>query len=238
MGIRDFLYNSSIFEDIKIQKIRDEWVIEKLNLLSDDSMLLDAGCGSQRYRKYCQRMQYFGQDIAEYTTDTKVTIEKSIGDNLGYSFGPLDYVCSFDNIPVKDNTFDAILCTEVFEHSLNPQLAIPEFYRILKPGGQLILTVPRTTIRHMDPYYYYSGFSDNWLNMQLKENKFVIKELSPVSDYYRVVALELARIMSSHNIFSKLFLSLPFLYLMSLPKTKISVSTQCYGYHVCAEKLK
>ena len=238
MKIRQILYRSKFFEGIKIQKMRDNWVINQLSNLVQGSTILDAGCGSQRYRKFCADLQYYGQDIAEYKNDKQGTLENSIGTENGYKFGKLDFVCSFESIPVDDGTFDTVLCTEVFEHSLNPQNALPEFYRILKPGGQLILTVPRTTIRHMDPYYYYSGFSDNWLQEQLAEAGLQITELTPVSDYYRMVALELARIMSLRGILSKLMLLFPFLYLMLLPKSKISVSTQCYGYHVCAIKPK
>ena len=35
-----------------------------------------------------------------------------------------------------------MVCTEVLEHTLNPFAAIKEIYRILKPSGVLLLTVP------------------------------------------------------------------------------------------------
>ncbi len=39
-----------------------------------------------------------------------------------------------------DGTFDTILCTEVLEHLHSPHVAIDEMYRVLKPGGAVILT--------------------------------------------------------------------------------------------------
>lgn len=38
--------------------------------------------------------------------------------------------------------FDIIVCTEVLEHTLNPFKAIEEIYRLLKPSGILLLSVP------------------------------------------------------------------------------------------------
>jgi len=38
--------------------------------------------------------------------------------------------------------FDIIVCTEVLEHTLDPFSAVKEIYRLLKPGGILILSVP------------------------------------------------------------------------------------------------
>lgn len=236
MKLRQMLYDTNLFESIKIQKLRDKWVIEKISQLRSGARLIDAGCGSQRYRKYCNDLVYTGQDIGEYSDDVTRTVEASIGSMTGYEFGKLDIVSDIVNIPVEDETFDAILCTEVFEHIADPVRAVQEFSRILAPGGVLILTAPRSTIRHMDPYYYYSGFSDNWFHYHLKEN-FEIIEIVPVADYYRLLALELARVMATKNLIAKIALALPFLYLMAQKKTKESIATQCYGYHVLARKL-
>jgi SAM-dependent methyltransferase len=42
----------------------------------------------------------------------------------------------------EDNTFDCVLCCEVLEHLYDPIPAIREAYRVLKPGGRYIITVP------------------------------------------------------------------------------------------------
>jgi len=42
----------------------------------------------------------------------------------------------------KDNSFDIVISTEVFEHIPHPYKAFKEVYRILKPGGAHVFTVP------------------------------------------------------------------------------------------------
>jgi SAM-dependent methyltransferase len=45
-------------------------------------------------------------------------------------------------LPYPSETFDFITCIEGLEHLENPFNAIREFYRILKPGGKVIVSVP------------------------------------------------------------------------------------------------
>lgn len=45
-------------------------------------------------------------------------------------------------LPYGDQEFDYITCVEGLEHIENPQQAIREFRRLLRPGGHLIVTVP------------------------------------------------------------------------------------------------
>ena len=45
-------------------------------------------------------------------------------------------------LPFDDRAFDYLTCLEGLEHIENPQQAIREFTRVLKPGGHLIVSVP------------------------------------------------------------------------------------------------
>lgn len=45
-------------------------------------------------------------------------------------------------LPFPDASFDAVLCTEVIEHTTDPRRAVAELCRVLRPGGALALTVP------------------------------------------------------------------------------------------------
>lgn len=55
------------------------------------------------------------------------------------------------HIPVESDYFDTILCIAVLEHVENPEEVVPELYRVLKPGGHLILEVPFLQPEHKVP---------------------------------------------------------------------------------------
>ena len=74
-------------------------------------------------------------------------------------YSNLDIVSDITSIPVSDNTFDVIMCIEVFEHLPNPIDALVELNRVLKPGGKLILTAPFASLTHYSPYHYATGFN-------------------------------------------------------------------------------
>ena len=218
---------------------RTDWIKAKLKNLSTNSSILDAGCGSQQFRKFCNHLNYKGQDFGKYISDEKKMLgaeDGGLGRNGGYKYDKLDYVGDLWNIDEDDASFDAILCTEVFEHIPYPIDALKEFSRLLRPGGTLILTAPNNCLRHMDPFFFYTGFSDRWYEKFLVENEFEIEEIQPVGDYYSWLSVEMARTIVTHNLITKLILFPAFLYFYYKKKTKNSVDTLCSGYHVLAKK--
>lgn len=46
------------------------------------------------------------------------------------------------HLPFAENTFDCIVACEIMEHTYNPQLFVNALYKVLKPGGTLIITTP------------------------------------------------------------------------------------------------
>lgn len=73
--------------------------------------------------------------------------------NLDPRYQP-DYLCSAENIPVEDETFNTVLVFEVLEHLEKPDIAMDEVVRILKPGGRLFLSVPFMYRHHRNPVDY------------------------------------------------------------------------------------
>lgn len=60
-----------------------------------------------------------------------------------------------EKLPVDDDSFDHVLCTEVLEHVSDPAVFLTELKRVLRRGGTLILTVPWAARLHHLPHDYY-----------------------------------------------------------------------------------
>lgn len=216
---------------------RRKFVAQQLKNLPEGNLILDAGCGSQQYRPLCSHLNYRGQDFGQYTTDTSSGFTSDMGGSDGYKYGNLDYVGDIWRINEQDQTFDAILCTEVFEHIPFPNETLKEFSRLLKPGGKLILTLPSNCLRHMDPYYFYSGFSNNYLSKFITENSMKIEIIEIIGDYYSWIAVELARTMKNHSLLSAILIAPTFLWFFLRKPSHKSKTTLCMGYHVVASKI-
>lgn len=67
----------------------------------------------------------------------------------------LDTVFDAHRLPFADEQFACVLCVEVLEHCHTPQQVIDECYRVLQPGGTLILTTRFIFPLHDVPHDYY-----------------------------------------------------------------------------------
>lgn len=80
-----------------------------------------------------------------------------------------DIIGDIHNIPLQEASVDAIICRSVLEHVENPNIAMKELYRVLKPGGLLFLQVPSTYPYHarkgVGSYKDYWRFFDDTLEM-------------------------------------------------------------------------
>ena len=222
---------------------RQRWVEVTLNSLPAGLRILDAGAGEQQYKKFCTHLNYVSQDFAEYD---------GVGDNVGLHTGKwdnsnLDIVGDITCIPEPDASFDVILCTEVFEHLPNPALAIQEFSRLLKSGGQLIITAPFCSLTHFAPYHYATGFSRYYYEKHFSDNGLKTLSMEANGNYFEFVAQEVRRIEDVAIQYSQkqhpsllqriaIFLVLGMLKKMSQSDSGSSELLH-FGYHVRAVKL-
>lgn len=134
-----------------------------------NSDFLDLGAGESRFKKYFIHTNYLAQDSC-------------VGDE-NWDYSSIDINSEIYNIPVKDKSFDYILCTEVLEHLKRPHLAFKEFSRILKSGGELFIVSPFAWKEHQKPndFFRYTKFA---LMLYAEENNFKIKELREMGGKY------------------------------------------------------
>ena len=135
---------------------RDRWVATQAAAIPSGSRVLDVGAGRGRYRSLFTHCEYLTHDFGKEPN--------TIGE-----YTALDYESDITSIPVHDNSFDVVLCTEVLEHVPRPILALQEIARILRLGGKLILTAPLGAALHQEPYHFYGGFTPYWYYTFLPE---------------------------------------------------------------------
>ncbi|MDD5722181.1 MAG: methyltransferase domain-containing protein [Syntrophales bacterium] len=220
---------------------RDRWLRERLQALPTKSRILDAGAGTRRYRSFCEHLNYVSQDFGQYDGQ---------GDDAGlqtqtFDYGTLDIVSDITAIPEPDASFDAIMCIEVLEHLPQPDRAIKEFSRLLKPKGHLILTAPFCSLTHFSPYHFSTGFNKYWYETHLTAQGLYIIEIIPNGNFFEFVAQEMDRIESISKRYSKkkpglierlsIFIALRMLQRFSTTDNGSS-ELLCFGYHVLARK--
>ena len=129
--------------------------------------VLDAGAGLKPYAEFFAHCQYESCDFADIE-EFYGNLDDGRRDNL---IARHTYVCPLDKIPVPDNSFETIVCTQVLEHVPYPLDVAKEFHRVLKPDGRLFVTVPQGYGIHGEPYNFYY-FTKYGLELTLKDAGF------------------------------------------------------------------
>jgi ubiquinone/menaquinone biosynthesis C-methylase UbiE len=155
-----------------IEHNRDAWIRAQLGTIPKGARLLDAGAGEQPFRALAKELglQYVAQDLAQYDGHGDGTALQT----GNWDYRGLDLVCDITTIPEPSASFDAILCTSVFEHIPDPVSALREFSRLLKKGGRLVLCAPTLCAVHFAPFIFYSGFSKYFYQKYLTAAGFKI----------------------------------------------------------------
>lgn len=220
---------------------RQDWIRKTILALPSGARLLDAGAGELKNRKHCGHLNYVSQDFGQYIGGEGVAFNEGLHSD-GWDTSRIDLISDITAIPAPDASFDAILCSEVLEHVPEPTHALDEFARLLKPGGQLILTAPFGSNVHMAPYHYCSGFSRYWYECHLASRGFEIKELLPNGDWYALLRQEITRLGGMERQRGNWTWPLAYVYsILGLIYFKIRGKYQaedlaCFGWHCVAVK--
>ena len=130
--------------------------------------LLDFGCGSKPYEKLFKNSNnYVGVEVSSNKENLKSDI---------YYNGIA--------LPFADNNFDSVLCTEVFEHVEQLDDVIIELYRVLKPGGRMIVTTPFMCMEHEMPYDFRRFTLNGLINFMKKNNFKILKSQKLLNNFH------------------------------------------------------
>lgn len=94
--------------------------------------------------------------------------------------GDCDLTGDITNMPeIPDNSLDAIVCAEVLEHCERPPEACRELYRVLRPGGLLLVAAPFIwPDHHTDAYPDFWRFTiQAWELLLSKQAGFTIENI-------------------------------------------------------------
>jgi len=124
-------------------KVKLPWIKKRLlnEGLKKDSRILDVGCGAGFATNSLALDGYkvTGIDLAEGALD-----EAKLRDETK----SVEYIMADAlKLPFEDNSFDAVISLDFLEHVYEPEKAVKEISRVLKPGG----------------LFFYHTFSKNWL---------------------------------------------------------------------------
>ena len=175
--------------------------------------LLDVGCGSGEKRVVIPKnAKYFGLDHA----------------NSKHAAFHTDVLATAYDIPFKNGSFDTLFCTGVLEHLEEPYSAIEESYRVLRPGGYAIYTVPLFWHIHEEPrdFYRYTSYALRYL---FEKAGFHISTIDPLSGFWVTAG-------SMFNYYMSLFARGPFRYAVRF-LTSIN-NLLCFALNRCHKPAK
>ena len=100
---------------------------------------IDLGCGESPFQPFLTESVTAYHTLDLFSPPGKVT---HVGDIQDMSMIP-------------DGRYDSAICLQVLEHVPDPHKAMREAYRILKPGGVMVVSVPHLSRLHDEPLDYY-----------------------------------------------------------------------------------
>ncbi len=99
--------------------------------------VLDAGCGTGRWALKLASMGARVSALDQSPAMLDVAIGKAKEQGT-----PIDFVCAplHELLPYDRDTFDLVVCALVFDHLEPATWPVPEFARVARPGGHVLIT--------------------------------------------------------------------------------------------------
>lgn len=145
--------------------------------LVQDRLVIDIGCGGQPARPFIESRggRYVGLDHPQ----------------AGERGAMPDVIGVGDHLPFASGSAGAVLLTTVLEHLPEPFSAMTEIARILKAGGNLVLTAPQYWHLHEEPRDYFR-FTRFGLAQLAEQAGLEVLEIKPLGNFWTTFMQELA----------------------------------------------
>lgn len=162
--------------------------------------LLDVGCGGGRY---LHRMQRRGWQVEGIDFDAQATRRVS------ERYGIKTYTGDLHAAGLPDASLDAITMSHSIEHVVDPAATLTECWRILRPGGSLIILTPNVESRAAqsfgefwrgwEPPRHLHLFSVQSMRQFLSAAGFRVQEVRSSADASAVVYRVSATLRATHH---------------------------------------
>jgi SAM-dependent methyltransferase len=136
---------------------------------------LDVGSGSKPYiGLFSEVTSYIGMDIEQ--------------SGHKHQREYIDVFYDGETFPFEENTFDSLVFFEVLEHVFNPDTFFKQISKVVKPGGNCLVTIPFIWGEHEQPYDFarYSSFG---LKHMFDKHGFEIVEHKKYLTDFRLIFL-------------------------------------------------
>ncbi len=108
--------------------------IRRMVAATPSDNILELGCGGGHVLRQFPQSSLTGVDVSgEMLRKARTNLQGYQATLLKGELHELD---------LPQHSFDAVICTEVLEHVLNPQMILQGLQRLLKPSGRAVITFP------------------------------------------------------------------------------------------------
>ncbi|MHB1460574.1 MAG: class I SAM-dependent methyltransferase [Armatimonadota bacterium] len=159
-------YGNIRWHDLAEEQIRKHLV----NL--DHPVLLEVGCGTE-----CWISRKIRKDVSIHVIGIDIDPDNERNADIDEF-----HVASVDEIPVPDNSVDIVIAAWVLEHFSNPNQALSEIRRVLKPGGHFIFWTPNI----YNPAMIISALADHQVHRAVVRALFRKADWDNCKTYYRM----------------------------------------------------